>query len=61
MMKSYKVEFEARKVGAIGVFERFVEHVSAMNADQAKDQVANLCYSKGYEHFSYPVATEVQK
>jgi len=53
-MKTYRVTFKGREVGAIGIFYQIT---AIVQGNDEKEALLNL-YEK-YDHISFPVFTEV--
>lgn len=49
-MATFDVEYECRKVGALGRFERWHMRVQAENEDAAREAVRAKLYAERYEH-----------
>ena len=49
-MNNYRIEGESRQVGAIGIFEPFVENVARESSYEAYNDVRAKLYSNNREH-----------
>ncbi len=49
-MNNYRIEGESRQVGAIGIFEPFIENIASNSSREAYLDVAAKLYSNNREH-----------